>query len=117
MSNSKLTQKDYFNELIELARDNNREDLATFCEGRIALLNKKAENKKPSKKQEENADLKVKIAEIIATDAKTASEIVKALDIETSTQKVSALLKQMVDAKTVDRIVDKKVARFKAVTE
>jgi len=115
MSNAtKLTQRDYFNEIIELALDNGREDLAEFAKGRIALLDKKAENKKPTKKQEENADLKAKIADVIANEAKTASEIVKALNVDVSIQRVSALLKQMVDAETAERIVEKKTARFKA---
>ena len=115
MSNNKMTQRDYFNEIIELALDNGREDIADFAKGRIALLDKKADNKKPTKKQEENADLKVKIAEAITAEALTVSEIVKALDVEVSSQKVTALLRQMVEAKTVNRTVEKKTARFQAV--
>jgi len=115
MADKKMTQRDYFNEIIDLALDNGREDIADFAKSRIALLDKKSDNKKPTKKQEENADLKVKIAEVVADKALTVTEVVKALDVEVSAQKVTALLKQMVDAGTVNRTVDKKTARFQAV--
>lgn len=115
MSNNKMTQRDYFNEIIELALDNGREDIADFAKNRIALLDKKSENKKPNKKQAENADLKDKIAEVITDKALTASEIVKALDVEVTPQRVTALLTQMKNAGEVVRTVDKKTARFQAV--
>ena len=47
---NKMTLKDYFNEVIELAKANDRPDLVAFAEGRIAVLDKKAGNKKPTNK-------------------------------------------------------------------
>jgi len=112
MEKTRLTQRDFYNELIDLALDNGREDLADFCKGRIALLNKKAENKKPNKKQEENEGVKTEILDTISDKALTVSEIVKAMTTEVSSQKVTALLTQLINDKKVVRTVEKKVARF-----
>jgi hypothetical protein len=117
MNTTKLTQKDYFNMLIALANDNNRKDLVEFCQGRIALLDKKSSNKKPTKKQGENNDLKVVIEDVLGTLGKgvTVSELIKADErlADLSNQKVSAILKQMVDTdKTVVKTIEKKVSYF-----
>ena len=54
----KMTQKNFYNEIIALAEANEREDIVEFAKGRIAVLAKKSGNKKPTKTQEENAVLK-----------------------------------------------------------
>ena len=45
---NKMTQRDYFNEIIELAKANERKDIVEFAEGRIAVLDKKSANKNNS---------------------------------------------------------------------
>jgi hypothetical protein len=116
MANSKMTQKDYFNEIIALAKDNGRDDLVTFAEGRIAQLEKKAGSKKPTKIQAENEGIKdtIRVAlgsvdkAVTVTELQGLDEALGAL----SNQRVSALLRQMVEADEVVKTVEKKKSYF-----
>lgn len=86
-------------------------------EGRIAQLDKKnasskSGERKPTKTQIENENIKAQIIEYLCTvDRATCSEIGKALDI--STQKCSALLKQ-IDG--IAKVVEKGKSYF-SITE
>lgn len=111
---NKMTQRDYFKEIITLAEANDREDIKEFAEGRIAVLDKKAGNKKPTKTQEENEVLKGVILNALTEEGVTVSEL-QAKD-ETlsglSNQRVSALLRQMIADGKVAKVVDKKKSYF-----
>ena len=62
----------------------------------LAKRNAKTGTRKPTKTQRENAELKVKLAEFVAgTDGVRAKDVAEAFEV--STQKASALLKQLVD--------------------
>ena len=113
----KATKKEMFGKLIELAQENERTDLIEFCEHEIELLNKKASASGQSKTQAENEKIKVIIAEELTRIARavTVSELQKeSTELENfSNQKLSALLKQMVENdKTVTKIIDKKKSLF-----
>lgn len=108
----KVTIKEQFVEVAEVLRGIERADLAEFIEGRIAILDKKSENKKATAKQVENEGIKSDILANLANRDKgvTVGELVK--DFGLSSQKMSALLTQLVkDGKAV-RTVEKKVAYF-----
>ena len=82
-----------------------------YLENELALLNKKAQNKKATKTQEQNVSIKATILEVLATiGSGTVTEIqngnaeLSAL----SNQKVSALVRQLVEAGKVVKTVDKK---------
>lgn len=116
MANSvKKTQKEMFNEILNgygLSAEHK-----AFLEGRIAQLDKKSASKsdKPTATQKANAELKDKIlAEMEADKAYTISEMLKALPscVDLSNQKVSAVMKQMVEAGLVARSEDKRKAYF-----
>lgn len=112
----KVTIKEQLVEVAEVLRGIDREDLATFIDGRIEVLDKKTANKKATAKQEENEALKGEILALMATDKDkrfTVGELIKTFGV--SSQKMSALLTQMVNAGTVVRTVEKKVAYFSAV--
>jgi hypothetical protein len=113
----KVTKKEMFGKLIELAQENERTDLVEFCEHEIDLLNKKASASGQTKTQAENEKIKVVIAEELTRLARavTISELQKeSTELENfSNQKLSALLKQMVESGTVTRVVDKKKTMFK----
>ena len=113
----KVTKKEMFGRLIELAQENERTDLVEFCEREIDLLNKKASASGQTKTQAENEKIKVVIAEELTRIARavTISELLKESEElgQYSNQKLSALLKQMVESGTVTRIVDKKKTMFK----
>lgn len=112
----KVTKKEMFGKLIELAQENERTDLIAFCEHEIDLLNKKASTSGQSKTQAENEKIKVVITEELTRIARavTISELIKESESlgQYSNQKLSALLKQMVESGTVTKIIDKKKSLF-----
>lgn len=64
-----------------------------------------------TKTQKENVELKVRIAEVIGHEALSATEV--AAEMGLTCQKVSALLKQMVDDEVIVRVKDGKAIRFR----
>ena len=111
---NKMTQRDFYKEIIALAEANDREDIVEFANGRIAVLDKKAENKKPTKTQEENEVLKGVILNTLTNEGVTVTELQgKADELSVlSNQRVSALLRQMVADGKVVKTVDKKKSYF-----
>ena len=109
-----MTKKEMF-EVIATAMADNAE-VVEFCNHEIALLEKRYANKstKPSKKQVENEALKGRIVEVLkSADAPmTISEIKERLGEDFTSQKISALLTQLVKADTVVKTYEKKVAYF-----
>ena len=86
-----------------------------YLENELALLDKKASNKKATKTQEENVGIKATILEVLATigrgtvtDIQNSNEKLSAL----SNQKVSALVRQLVESGKVVKTVDKKKSIF-----
>ena len=116
---NKMTQKDFFNEVIAMAKAQGRDDLAEYAKGRIEVLDKKSENRKPSKTQAENEVLKGVIMDVLTENGgqMTVTEMLNsgAFDAMVTNQKVTALLRQLKDEQKVDKIVDKKKSYFKAL--
>ena len=86
-----------------------------YLENELALLDKKAQNKKATKTQEQNKGIKTTILEVLATigsgtvtDIQNGNEELSAL----SNQKVSALVRQLVESGEVVRTTDKKKSIF-----
>ena len=86
-----------------------------YLENELALLNKKASNKKATKTQEKNVGIKATILEVLAiigsgtvTDIQNGNAELSAL----SNQKVSALIRQLVESGEVVRTTDKKKSIF-----
>ena len=79
----------------------------------LVKRNAKTGTRKPTKTQRENAELKVKLAEFVAgTEGVRAKDVAEAFEV--STQKASALLKQLVDEGTLVKAEgEKKVTLFK----
>ena len=115
MADKKMTQKEFFNECVKIFKED-RPDLAEFAKGRIEALDKKSENKKPTKTQVENEGLKEVITTVLSESENpmTVTEMLatKRFAENTSNQKLSALLRQMVDDKVVVKTIEKKVSRF-----
>lgn len=104
---TKITKKDNFAELRVLAESAHRADLVEFIDHEVELLTKKTTSKKPTKAQVENAGIKSDILNVLKRLAKpvTCGELLKETEFEgMSSQKMSALLKQLKDAKEVQRI-------------
>ena len=113
---NKKTMKEFYGEIREVLANAGRADLAEFVDTRIALLDKKAENKGLTATQKANEDLKAIIVEVLTkldtkariTDIQASNETLKPLN----NQKMSALLKQLVDTNVVIKTIEKKVAYF-----
>ena len=122
MENEKMTKKETINLLIDVLMGNKEvEDTQIFVDFLIherELLEKKSSNSGQTKTQKENETIKEKIVETLRDLGKyvTITEIQNA-NVELgaySNQKISALLKQLVDNKEIEKVIDKKKAYFKA---
>lgn len=109
---NKMTKRDYFNRILSYA---NEEDKA-FIEHELELLAKKnSGERKPTATQKENENIKGVIVEVLSNGSKmTIGEICKADETlaELSSQKVSALVRQLVLDGTVTREEIKRKAYF-----
>ena len=86
-----------------------------YLENELALLDKKAQNKKATKTQEQNVGIKATILKVLATigsgtvtDIQNGNEELSVL----SNQKVSALVRQLVESGEVVKTTDKKKSIF-----
>lgn len=111
----KVTKKMMYEQILAHTTDKAERE---FLENEIALLDKKAANKKPTKEQEQNAQLKSEILEFIAETPHTASEVWRSKEAwvaEWSVQKFSALLNQLENDGLVKRSIVKRIPYFVAV--
>lgn len=118
----KLTKRNYFEMIKGICGDN--QDIIDFCNHEIELLERKSSKGGTTKTQTENAKVAemliaelVKIGEpITITDLMNTSDIIKNYKLENgnslSNQKISAVLKQQVDAGKVIKVTDKKKSLF-----
>lgn len=105
---NKKTQKDFYNEIIEVLNEVGRDDLVDFCKDRIDKLSRKSSSTKPTKTQVENENIKDTILEVLADlGAVSATQIATDPRIGVSNQKVTSLLTQLVKADKVVRTEDK----------
>ena len=114
MSEKRVFKKDYLGELKVLAEEAGRTDLVEFCDKEIGkLANRKVAQ---TKNQKDNEVIKEVMLEILAglDEAVTVTDFIKADErmAEYSNQKVSALMKQLVDAGKVVKTVEKKKSYF-----
>lgn len=121
MADVKRTQKMDFAEVIKALRGEETEVsvdyLVEFIEGRMNVLSRKSGSRKPSKVQIANEKAKEKILEVLSTEGQTVTEIIGKVDFSEfdfvpSSQKVSALLKQMCDSGMAIKTTDKKKSLF-----
>ena len=122
MENKKMTKKETINLLIDVLMGNKEvEDVQMFIDfltHERELLERKSSNSGQTKTQKENEILKEKIVETLKELNKfsTITEIqesnVELADL--SNQKISALLKQLVDTNVIEKVIEKKKAYFKA---
>ena len=117
----KKTQKELFTEAIEVFKTANRPDLVTFAEERIAVLDKKTANRKPSKAQEATANLREELVATLTAEARPMSiaDIKATIPdfADFNPQKITALLQPLVKSDknpegVVTRTMDKKTAYF-----
>lgn len=127
MANSKMTKKDYFNVLktvvkgTDFVRENEGEELLAFIDHEIELLDKKHSKSGSTKTQKENVEIMDKIINALSIVGKpvTVTDLQKEVSemAEFSNQKLSALLKKLVDNGTVVKTIEKKKSYFSLDTD
>ena len=95
------------------------EEMVTFLKSRIEVIENKANNKKSTKTQEANEDIKTDILNVLTAEGMTAGAVLKALKSvnaekyeDVSNQKISALLRQLGLEGKVAKTKDKKTSIF-----
>jgi hypothetical protein len=117
----RMTKKDYFNELRKVvltAGVENESELVNFIDKQVELISKKSNVK--TKAQKENEVIVEKVYEALVRIAKpvTVSELQADAEMaEYSNQKLSALLKKLVDTNRVVKTQDKKKSYFSVDAE
>jgi response regulator RpfG family c-di-GMP phosphodiesterase len=123
MAEKKITKREVIEMMLADNHITNNEMWVAYLQNELELLKKKAENKKATKNQTENIEIKADILQVMANmPPSTATEImnaVKSTDVEKyvtiTNQRVSALLKQLIEDNKVVKSVDKKVSKFALV--
>ena len=121
MAEKKVTKREVVTMMLADENIKQNDMFVAYLENELVLLTKKAENKKATKNQTENVEIKEVILEVLtsmgkgrATDIMNAVKATDEVQYATLTnQRVSAILKQMVENDgTVVKTVDKKVSTF-----
>ena len=118
----KITKKEMFAEIIAMAQGSpvgvSADEIVEFAEHEIELLTRKSSSKSKAEKEKDlvNEKLMGYIVDVLqmSTEPITASEILKS-DVELSKypiQKITALLKKLVDSGKVQKSVDKRKSVF-----
>lgn len=112
---NKITKKEVIGMMMNEEVIKANPTYVAYLENELALLNKKAQNKKATKTQEQNVGIKATILEVLATigsgtvtDIQNGNEELSIL----SNQKVSALVRQLVESGEVVKTIDKKKSIF-----
>ena len=115
----KMTKKEMFNLIANAMKEN--DDVVAFCKHEIKLLEKKASKSSQTKAQKENAILIERVFSALATVGRpvTVTELQTEVDEMSSysNQKLSALLKKLVDCGRVVKTIDKKKSYFSIATD
>lgn len=129
---NKKTKKDFYMEMVEIFQELDKGEYVDFCNHQIELLDKKSTGSKGlTKVQQENETIKDMILEELAKyqseNGITITELLKQSDVlsnyvtvegkNITNQKLSALMKKLVDEKIVSRTTDKKISYFKIIGE
>lgn len=124
MTQNKMTKRDWFEVLASLVENSDYTDkdgAKEFINHELELLAKKSSSSTKTKTQKENEVFVERVYEELATldKAMTVSELMTATEYlaQFSNQKLSALLKKLVDAGRVDKTVEGKKSYFKAIKE
>lgn len=111
---NKITKREVINAMLANEVIAGNETYVAYLKNELALLDKKAANKKATATQKENVGIKQVILEVLSTKSGTVTDLMKA-NAELgalSNQKISALMRQLVESGEVVKTVDKKKSIF-----
>ena len=124
MMKDKMTKKDWFETIRAFLEESDfepKEEALNFLSHEIELLNKKSSSGKKTKNQKENEEIKKLILVALELFGKpvTVTTMIKENSEmnKLSPQKLSALLRQLVESEEVVRTVEKRVPYFSLAKE
>ena len=124
MMKDKMTKKDWFETIRAFLEESDfepKEEALNFLSHEIELLNKKSSSGKKTKNQKENEEIKKLILVALELFGKpvTVTTMIKENSEmnKLSPQKLSALLKQLVESEEVVRTIEKRVPYFSLAKE
>jgi len=111
---NKVTKREVINAMLANEVVSANEVWVNYLENELAILDKKAANKKATKTQEENIDIKNEILNVLTSEGATVTEIQGKSEKlgSLSNQRVSALLRQLIAEDKVVKTTDKKKSYF-----
>ena len=111
---NKMTKREVINMMLAEEAIKTNGTYVEYLNHELALLDRKTSNKKATKNQEQNENIKSVILEVLNTINGTVTEIQSASAelSEFSNQKISALLRQLCANGEVVKTMDKKKAIF-----
>ena len=112
----KVTKRDFYGMIIELATENGRNDIVEFAQHEIDLLNNKAGKSTLTATQKENENIK----EVILAELERISKPVTITELLTNSEalskytnpKITALCTQLLKVNKIVRVQDKKKAYY-----
>lgn len=114
-----MTKRETFNAIMEIAEVKANEEFVAFIKHEIELLDKKSSKSAPTKTQKENEGIIEIIFNALVEVGKpvtiTELQAVSADLKDFSNQKISALMKKLVECGRVEKTTDKKKSLFSAV--
>ncbi len=119
-----MTKRELFNALVAIVENAEVENAAELVEGlqhEIELLDNRKSYKsdKPTKAQKERMEQAEKVAAVLGDEGMTATDVIAAVNDENirSTQKVSALMKVLINDGRAIKVKDGKKVFFRLPTE
>ena len=115
MANTKITKIEVLREMAQNEVIKANPNFANYVAHEIELFEKKSANRKSTKTQTENVGIKTEILKALeGSDGMTASQIMPLVSEGAYTnQKISSLLRQLVESGEVVRYTEKRVAYFR----
>ena len=110
----KITKREVINALLNEEVVKNNDTYVAYLENELVLLDKKKNNKTATKNQKENVEIKAEIVSVLDSNMSSISDIQSRSERlgTLSNQKISALLRQLVESGEVVKTIDKKKAFF-----
>ena len=117
MANTKITKIEVLREMAEDENIKANKVFADFIAHEIELLEKKKANRKSTKTQVENVGIKTEILKVLGgSSGMTVSQIMPLVgEGAYNNQKISSLLRQLIEEGKVRRYTEKRVAYFALV--
>lgn len=118
MTKTKMTHREILVAISAITEIAENPLYSEFVANEIDKLDRRSSTGKPTAKQENNAILKQEILDAMEDESLyTISDMLKQFEccVNLSNQKVSALVRQLIEAGSVEKVVEKRTSFFKKI--